>query len=344
VHVTAGRTVQVLNGYPFDDAARALLEGAAPAGVSIVHRPLLDQEAVDALEDDGLEVLLADFAPGDLSRTPALRALFYSGAGVDPLAPTAPWDRGLAVATASGANSLPIGEYVIAALLGVSQHWTDRASNQQRRNWQWDDSRTALIGRPLRGRLVTIVGYGSVGREVARLATAFGMRVVAVKARPERRHDDGWCLPGTGDPDGVLPERIVGFDDVETAVAPADFVVLAVPLTPATRRILGSRVLAGISPDAWLVNIARGDLFDEQELVTALRTGRLAGATLDVASEEPLPPESPLWSLPNVVVTPHVAGASLTVWASLAQLFAENLRRYVAGEPLLNLVRPDAAY
>jgi phosphoglycerate dehydrogenase-like enzyme len=332
--------IRVVNTFPLDEQHRAALASASPR-LEIEHREMPDQASIDQLEDEEVEVLFADSAPTDLTRTPRLRWLQYSGAGVDALAVDAPWERGLLVTSASGTHAVYMAEYAIGAMLIASHRWRERAEHQRLHEWSTNARREALIAQSLEGRTVAIIGYGSIGREVARLANAFGMRVVAVKARPEALADDGWTLPGRGDPEGTIPERVYGLDGIGSAVSEADFVVVAAPLTSGSRAIVGAQILRSIRPDAWLVNVGRGSLFDEDELIEALRTGRLAGATLDVTAVEPLPSDSPLWTLPNVMLTPHVSGAGVGLWDRLTDLFVENLRRYANGEPLLNLVRRE---
>jgi phosphoglycerate dehydrogenase-like enzyme len=334
-------TTIVLDGYPLDAAQRKRIEGAA-GRLSVVHHEIDDQAQLDALDGSAVEVLMADFIPTDLSAWPRLRWLQYSGAGVDALAEAAPWSKGLIVTTASGGNAVAIGEYVLGWLLHLSQQIGARLDNHRGRSWA--DTRMELGGYGLRGRTLTIVGYGSVGREVARLARSFGVRILAVKARPGDRPDPGYRWAGTGDPDGSIPDRIVAVEQLGEVVGLADYVLVAAPLTPATRGVLGRGVLAALRPDAWLINIGRGDIFDERDLIEMLRERRFGGAILDVAWREPLESSNALWTMPNVVVTPHVAGLSATTWDALADLFAENLARYVAGEPLLNVVDADRGY
>lgn len=338
------RTINVLCTYPLDGTQRGRIEAAAP-GLRVTHRRVDDQDRFDELVDDRLEVLLSDRAPSDLTAVGSLRWIQYSGAGVDPpLTARAPWDRGIVVTTANGANALPIGEYVLAAILRVAQQAERRSEHQRQHRWRWDEERKRLLGRSLRGATLVLVGYGSIGREVARLASAFGMRIIAVKSRPEVRRHGRWCVPGTGDPEGELPTAIVGTDELEHAVAQADYIVASVPSTDETRELFGARILRAAPSTAWLVNVGRGDLFDEHELVAALRARELAGATLDVTAVEPLPADSPLWDLSNVIITPHVAGSTADTWEALTHLFVENLRRYAAGEPLLNVYRPELQY
>jgi phosphoglycerate dehydrogenase-like enzyme len=161
------------------------------------------------------------------------------------------------------------------------------------------------------------------------------MRVVAVKARPDQRAFHGFAEPGTGDPDGSLPEAIVGTDRLAEVVAGADWVVISLPITDATRHLVDAAVLDAMPEDAWLVNVGRGAVVDEDALVAALHAGAIGGAVLDVFSEEPLPAEHPLWSAPNTVLTPHISGGP-NRFDVLAGLVGENLRRLLAGERLVN--------
>ncbi len=186
-----------------------------------------------------------------------------------------------------------------------------------------------------------IAGYGSIGREVARQLAALGMRILAVKSRPDVRTDDSFRVPGTGDPDGSIPERIVGDASLAEVAAEAHVLVVTMPLTPASRGIIGREVIAALPDDAWLINVSRGALVDEPVLLDALQSGRLAGAVLDVFGTEPLPADSPWWDAPNVIVTPHASGHTLQFFD---ELLIENVRRYRAAEPLLNMVDPGRGY
>lgn len=338
---TRDAPIVVLSTYPLDGAQRARLRGVS-SRLRFVDREIDDQGAMDAFNGSEVEVILGDFCPSDLAAWPKLRWLQYSGAGVDLLIEQAPWASGIIVTTASGGNAIAIGEYVLAWLLHLSQQVGDLLANQELR--AWSASRMSLAGHGLRGRTLAVVGYGSIGREVARLANGFGVRVLAVKANPAVRDDRGFRVPGTGDPDGVFPEQVVGFDQIGEVVREAHYVLVSAPLTPATRHSMGQAILDAIRSDAWLINVSRGDIFDEPTLIAAARDGKFGGAILDVASSEPLDADHPLWTTPNVIVTPHIAGLSTATWTSLTELFVQNLGRYVAGEPLLNTVDPQGGY
>lgn len=294
---------------------------------------------IDHFVDPDVEIIVGSRAPTDLTRLPRLRWLQVRSAGVEHLAADPPWRKGVRVTNARGVYAIPIGEYVTGAILRISQPlgaWSaDQASHR------WPPSGDQRLATVVRGTTAVIVGYGSIGREVARQLDALGLRIVAVKPRPEIRTEASYRVPGTGDPDGSIPSRIVGVEALVDAAHQADYLVLTLPLTPESRGIIDREVLAALPPRAWLINVSRGALVDEDGLLEALRTGRLAGAILDVVGREPLSPESPLWDAPNVTITPHVSGATLEF---LDDLVVENVRRYLAGESLLNLIDPDRGY
>jgi phosphoglycerate dehydrogenase-like enzyme len=211
---------------------------------------------------------------------------------------------------------------------------TDQAAHR------WPSGAPSLISI-VRGKTAVIAGYGSLGREIARQLASLGLRIIAVKPRPEIRADTSFRVPGTGDPDGSIPERIVSDAELQDVVREADILVVTMPLTETTRGIVTRDVLARLPATAWLINVSRGALVDEPALLEALRAGRLAGAVLDVFGQEPLPADSPWWDAPNVIVTPHASGHTLRFFD---ELVVENVRRYLASEPLLNLVDPERGY
>ncbi len=293
---------------------------------------------VERLQDPDVEILIGSRAPSDLTQVPSLRWLQVRSAGVDHLAADPPWRRGLLVTNAKGVYSVPMGEYVSGMVLRIHQPAAVWAADQAAH--RWPDGEPPLIA-VIRDKTAVIVGYGSIGREVARQLSALGMHIVAVKPRPGLRADPSFRVPGTGDPDGSIPDRIVGVEDLTEAVKAADVVVLTMPLTDASRGIVTAEVLAAIPHRAWLINVSRGPLVDEPALLDALRAGRLAGAVLDVFGQEPLPPDSPWWDAPNVIVTPHASGVTLRFFD---ELVVQNVRRYLAGEPLFNVIDPERGY
>jgi phosphoglycerate dehydrogenase-like enzyme len=196
----------------------------------------------------------------------------------------------------------------------------------------------------LRGSTVGVAGYGSVGREVARLCQAFGARILAVKHDVMIPEDRGYMLEGLGDPEGRIPARIYPPQSLQRMLPECDFVVVSAPLTDTTRGWFGAEAFAAMRPGACLVDISRGGIVDEEALRKALLDGKLGGAALDVFAQEPLPPESDLWDTPGLLLSPHIAGNSARYDLRAVDLFAENLRRYAANRPLLNRFNPQEGY
>jgi phosphoglycerate dehydrogenase-like enzyme len=185
--------------------------------------------------------------------------------------------------------------------------------------------------REISGATLGLIGLGTIGRAVARHAAALGMRVIATRERPEQ-----------GSPEGVA--QVFGSPQIDVVLGQSGFVVLAAPITPGTRGLMDANRLARMKPDAYLINVGRGPLIDEAALVDALRNQQIAGAALDVFDQEPLPPESPLWDLENLLITPHTAGLTEKLWERQYALLAENLKRYLNHQPLLAPVDKRRGY
>jgi len=277
------------------------------------------------------EILLVGSIPAAVldhvvGRAPRLRWIHSASAGVDRITTGLVRERRLTVTNARGVFSRPIAEYVVMMSLAIARRLPQLLDLQRERTWQ------PLRGRELSELTVGIIGYGSIGEEVARLLAPFGCRLLATRRHPER---------GAGDLPNV---ELYGLDELREVLRASDIVVMAAPLTDETAGMIGAEQLADMREDAWLINIARGRLIDELALRRALESGWIGGAVLDVFSEEPLSPESPLYHTPNVIITPHTSWASDRVAARTVDLFVENLRRDRTGEPLLNLVDLDAGY
>jgi glyoxylate/hydroxypyruvate reductase A len=229
--------------------------------------------------------------------------------------------------TASGVHAIPLAEFSVMAMLAFRKQLLRTLRDQAEHHWE------RYAATDLEGRSLAIVGVGSVGTAVARVARAFGMRTVGVKRN----------VAGI-DPGVLHLDALFGFEDLHAALAGAEHLVLAAPHTSETEGLIGEKELGLLAPDAVVVNVGRGALLDEMALIDALQAGRLAGAALDVFEEEPLPTASPLWDMPNVIVSPHSASTSDRENERITDLFCENLRLYMAGKPLLNVLDTAAAY
>lgn len=259
-----------------------------------------------------------------LRAAPNLRWYHSIGAGVEDLVGLPELrDRGIVLTNNSGPYDIPIAEHVLATILASAKRL--HLYRDQQRDAVWKSHAQDEV----RDRTVVVFGIGSIGAEVAKLASGVGMRVIGVRRRQG-------AVPGVS--------RIVPPEQLADVAAEADYLVLAAPLTKETRGAVSRAVIERMKPTAWIVNIARGAMLDEDALVDALRAGHLGGAALDALSVEPLPKEHPLWALPNVIITPHSSNSSPRIRERSIALFRENLRRWKAREPLLNVVDLDAGY
>lgn len=291
-----------------------------------------------------IEVLYAHFTSFTLDLLPNLRWVQTNSAGVDQLYGTPVWQSEATITNASGVHAVQIAEYVLGMLLNYAHHLPEIARLQAETHWPVMAEKLSFATRELRGKTLGILGYGAIGREIARLAAAFGMRVLATKRAGRDAAFDGWTPTGTGDPSGSIPARFYDLNELHTLLPECDMLVLALPLSSQTHHLLGQAEFALMRRHAFLVNIGRGPLIDHEALSAALQTHRIGGAALDVTEPEPLPTDSPLWSLENAIITPHISGLSTYYDERIVELFCENLRRYLAGESLLNLVQRDLGY
>lgn len=276
-------------------------------------------------------------------QAPNLRWMQVHWAGIDSLVNTPIWDSDILLTSASGVHTPNMAQYVMTQILAWAHRVPQWFKYQRQNEWppqRWDK----FVPTELRGKTIGILGYGSIGRETARLAKAHGMRVLVTKRDARRTEDIGFTLPGIGDPTGDLPDRIYPTEATRSMVAECDFVVVILPLTPKTHHFLDENIFKEMKPHSFLINIGRGSVINEKDLIKALKKGWIAGAGLDVFETEPLPADSPLWTMENVMLTPHVGGFTPYYDERATDLFAENLRRYLAGQPLLNLVNRQIGY
>jgi phosphoglycerate dehydrogenase-like enzyme len=324
----------------FDQTQLDRLRAVSPAlSVSQADPETADYSKVD--------VLYAGAPPRDLSRAPALKWVQLHMAGVNALVDHPLYtSTALPLTTTSGVHAATIAEYVVTVLLALAHRVPRMVQWQSRGGWPPDEQRWPLfVPTEVRGATLGIIGYGSIGRELARIAkSAFGMTVLAGKRDPARRADDGYCLPGTGDPEGRLPDEWLGPGQLGSLLARSDVVVLCAPLTAETRGLIDAAALARMKPSACFINVGRGASVDEAALSEALRQRRIAGAAVDVFAQEPPPAGHPLYGLDNVILSPHVSGFLPSYDEKCSALFAENLRRYLTGAPLLNLVDRARGY
>ena len=305
--------------------------------ITLSYAPLKKDEPLPKSTVAVAKVLYAWTALPRPEEAPNLRWVQFHSAGIDHVRGHPLLNCDLTVTTTSGIHAVPIGEYVMASILAWSHRVPRMLFYQKRGIWpagRWEK----FVPQELRGATIGIVGYGSIGREVARLADALGMRILVTKRDLRHIHDTGYRLPGTGDPDGELPTRIYPSSALRSMLPECDYVVLCVPLTEETHHLIDRAALKAMKSTAYLVNIGRGELVDEGALTEALQKAWIAGAGLDVFETEPLPSDSPLWKMDNVILSPHVAGFTPEYDRRAIDLFTANLRRYLEGQALINVV------
>jgi phosphoglycerate dehydrogenase-like enzyme len=296
------------------------------------HHPRIQRSPEQAAEWAALladaEVLFDVDGPSTsnfTARVPRLRWIQASSSGIGE------WvrmlgivDSPIIVTNAAGIHSVPLAEFVVFAMLYFARSWPRMVAEQRAHHWE----RCAI--ETLGGKTLGIVGMGNVGRTVARLAQPFGLRVLGVRRTPrESDHTE----------DGVY-----GPTGLRTVLKESDYLVLSVPHTPETVGLLGAEEIASMKPGAVLINIARGTVVDEPALIAALESGHLRGAALDVVAREPLAADSPLWDMPNVLITPHSMSTALDENDRLTTLFCDNLQRYLTGQPLRNVIDKVRGY
>ncbi|GHO43629.1 D-2-hydroxyacid dehydrogenase [Ktedonospora formicarum] len=324
------QVLQVASTFPFSPEAQQRLSEAAGSTIRYIGD---SDELRESLRE--VEILCAYWLPANWRKlAPNLRWLQASGAGVDGLRLSGilASESGVRVTTAVGIHAITIGEYVFASMLMYNRTWPAMVRLQDRHLWPRSANWYKLGGRELAEQTLGIVGLGSIGRRVAHLGKAFGMRVLATKRTVNANQSE----------ENI--DQLYPISQLHDMLHQCDYVVLAVPLTAESEHLIGEAELHAMREHTYLVNVARGRVIDERALITALREGWIGGAGLDVTEEEPLPADSPLFSLPNVILTPHISGESVHYNKRLSELFADNLRRYRAGEPLHNMYEPSRGY
>ncbi len=322
--------ITIVTDYAFSPEDQHLLREAAGTAARL---EIVSNVAELRLALPDADVLCSARPPLDLvALAPRLRWFQYPVAGIDDLIKAGMFRAKPAfqVTTISTANAQATAEYVLGAMLIFARNWADMLRLQAKKVWPTGTMRGELRGFQWQGRTLGIVGLGAIGRRVAQLGRALGMRVLGMRR-----------TSSAPDPDC---DAMYDQDHLNDLLAESDCVLLSVPLTSQTRGMIGAEQLRAMRPNAFLINVARGAVVDEPALIRALSERRIAGAALDVTAEEPLPAGSPLWSLPNVLITPHLSGLTTGYAHRVAQHFADNIRRFLRGEPLVDVVDVEAGY
>jgi phosphoglycerate dehydrogenase-like enzyme len=335
--------MRILSTIGLTTEQRQVIEQAAGDDDELIDRRCRSQAEMVEAATGGCDVLFTLRVPDELlKRSPQLKWVQLMSAGADHILRGLLAERNtITVTTGSGVAASTIAEYTIASMLAWAHVLPITMRAQLKREWK----RTGFMDiEPMRSKALGVIGYGSIGRETARIAQTLGMDVLALKRNPEERRDSGWNPPGIGDPEGTIPRRWYGPDQCEQILRESDYITVTLPLTRQTRGFIGRKEIAAMRPNAYIVNVGRGEVIDQAALIEALRENRIAGAGLDVFEREPLEAESALWDLENVILTPHVSGGFKNYNGVCCDLFAANLQRFRAGQPLFNLVDRSMGY
>jgi phosphoglycerate dehydrogenase-like enzyme len=325
------------------EAAPQMLERVRAAGAGEVRvGPHLHEAGLRTDKEllRGAECLLCEFPPANLDGCDRLKWIQLSSAGYSQIFGLSLAERGVRVANGRGNFDIPIAEWNMLMMLLWRRRLLEMLDHQRRRVWD----RSARFQSELRGSVVGFYGYGGLARETARLAGNMGLEVWALTRDGRIKPRDGiYCVPGTGDPKGELCRRAFGPEGKPEFLAGLDYLVMAMPITPATTGLMGEADLKRLKPSAVLINPARAGLVVEAALIRCLRENWIRGASLDTHYAYPLPPHHPLWSLPNVVLTPHISGSGLSphFQERIYDIFSQNLERFRTGQPLLNELTPS---
>jgi phosphoglycerate dehydrogenase-like enzyme len=295
--------------------------------MNVVHLPTYEHVTEQLPDTDilvGFSIRREQFASAK-----KLKWIHSTAAGVGQLMYPELRESGVVLTNARGIHSKPMAEHILGMIIAMSRRFPDAFRFQRAAHWAqqeiWD-------ARPfeLNGKILLIVGFGSIGQQLARLLQPVAMRI--------------WGITHSGRGDTQFAEHILPSTSLHSALPQADFIVVAAPETPETRHMIGEKELALMKSTAYLINIARGTLVDQDALIAALRARAIAGAALDVTEEEPLAPDNPLWNLENVFITPHISAATDLLWERQEKLLLENLDRWFGGRELLNRVDLQRGY
>ncbi|MBD2208149.1 D-2-hydroxyacid dehydrogenase [Calothrix sp. FACHB-1219] len=259
-----------------------------------------------------------------LAAAPKLRWHQATNAGVNNILTPEYLEREILLTNGAGLHAIPMAEFVLAYILSYAKNFPKLREQQIQKSWQ-----RGLKNEELLDKTLLIIGAGGIGQEIAKRAQGFGFNIYGSRRHPQPLENF---------------DKVVGANEWKPLLSEAHYVVIATPLTKETKGLIDAEVFSLMRPDAYLINIARGAIVDEPALINALQTGQIAGAALDTVFTEPLPPESPLWTQPNLFLTPHFSGHSPRTKERAIALFLDNFTRYYNGQPLRNIVDKEAGY
>lgn len=326
--------INILIDMPVYEPALKVLQKIKEVNVTVLPDPGVTSRSLPDEQIADCDILFCSVPPVNHGIMDRLKLVQISSAGYKQLLGQGLPERKIRACNALGVFDIPIGEWNIAMMINLARDMRSLIRNQESQVWdrherfQWE----------VRGSVVGIWGYGGIGRETARLAKALGMTVHVLSRSKIGKRENIYCVPGTGDPSGILPDRVFLMDEKEAFLRSVDFLIMAIPQTGSTEGIVDEPELRMLRSNTFLLNPARGPLIKEEALLKALSKGWIAGAALDTHYYYPMPPDHPFWYMPNVIMTPHISGSSASphfldrTW----DIFLQNVERFLGNKPLLN--------
>ncbi len=337
------KKVEILITFPLSEDLINKIRDVSPQ-LKITILPAKSTLEIDEEVWKKTEILITERVIPSSEKAPALQWIQFNYAGIDfALNEEIFQKRSLQVTTLSGAAAPQVAEFVLTMMLALSHKLPSILKFQMNHEWP-PDRFSRFTPREIRSSTVGLVGYGSISREIARLLTPFGVKILACKNNVMQTQDDGYQIAGLGDPNGDLFTRLYPYQAIKSMIKECDFIVVTVPRTKETYHMIAEEELSVLKPTAYLVDVSRGGVVKNSALKAALQEKKLSGAVLDVFEQEPLLKDHPMWDTPNLIISPHIAGVSLYYNERSANLIIENLKRYLNNTTLLNTFNPDVGY
>ncbi len=330
--------MKILIDVPVHPEALATLQSTGRHEIDCVTPPGETARDIDPARLKDVDVLFCSLPPKNFAEMNAVKWVQIASAGYTQLFGHALPERGIRATNALGCFDVPISEWVIAMMVNLARDMRQMVRNQEAAVWD----RAATFQREIRGLTLGLWGYGGIGRETARLAKQMGLKVHVQTRNGIGARQNTYYVPGTSDPDGVLPDRVFKAGEELEFLSGLDFLVIALPLTKTTDGLIGERELQALPKTAFVLNPSRGPIIQQEALLRALNENWIAGAALDTHYKYPMPSDHPLWRFPNVIFTPHISGSSLSPRFKdrLWEIFLLNVERFEQGQPLLNELLP----
>lgn len=335
--------IELLITFPLSEEQLSKLINVSPK-LEINHFPAKTNEDVPEEIWNKVEILVTEKILPPADKVPALKWIQFNYAGIDfALNNEIITKENIKITTLSGAAAPQVAEYAVAMMLALAHKLP--ALHKFQMNHEWSPDRFSRFApKELRNSTVGLVGYGSIGREIARLLVPFDVKILACKKNVMDTQDNGYIIEGLGDPSGNLFTRLYPFQAIKSMMKECDFVVVTVPRTKETHHLIAEEELGVLKPSAFIIDVSRGGTIKNSALKTALQEKKIAGAVLDVFEEEPLPKDSPLWDTQNLIISPHIAGVSYLYNDRAIDMIIENLKRYLNNKSLFNTFDPELGY